>query len=303
MSEALQTVAEQLSQRLVLLSNQFQPDSSNATTTEYRDPSLLNLMNIEDERAEQPETILDKQATEQKVVSIGVRGLSSADHERRVAQQRWRASLAIQRVYRGFRVRKAIRPLLSRVKPVFTSHSNGISTPITAQEILLNNGDYHGPYSGTMEADSLQTPPESPHFYARYNTPSPPREPQPSYASYSPLASPPMQPDHMSIINIFTRGVLDGKYRVAMEDNGLLSLSLNKPTRVENADLDQVNSVIQNINQSIGENKTVHSPKHAPLPSLVLSPALSVGVHDGLNTSHYSEEGIPLNIESCIANP
>lgn len=191
---------------------------------------------------------------------VGVGGLSQADHDRRLTQRRWEASLAIQRVYRGFRVRKAIRPLLSR-KAIPADDTSDSEMHYT-QDHVQYYGEQNSP--NTLQEPLAESPPESPHYYARYSTPSPPREPRSTHASYSPLASPPLQPDHMSIINIFTRGVLDGKYRVAMEDNGLLSLSLNKPPARGDTSLEQVNGIIQTINQTIENTEpelAVQSPK------------------------------------------
>lgn len=188
--------------------------------------------------------------------------LSLADRERRATAQRLAAAMSIQRVYRGYRVRKAIKPLLARMRtrtyntteqdhilqPTPTTTRNNLFTTLNSPDVSYPSNPPSPPINPPY-LQSAYTPPTNSDYV---HTPPPTQK----YGSYSPIASPPLQPDHMSIINIFTRGVLDGKYLVSMEENGLLSLSLNKP-RMTEARAAKISDVIQTLNQDIEKHDTI----------------------------------------------
>lgn len=268
---ALQAVAEQLSQRLKQLADQHDPLTA---TTEHHAPVTLVNIEHEHESAKSGHTVADERSSilpnendqlafEHPVHAVGVRELALAEYERREAQLNQLAATSIQRVYRGFRVRKAILPLLSRRKA--TCIPNGIPrSPPTPAPTIRESSHFDSP-------TNQPSPPGSPLYYARCTSPpvSPPQKPVPR-PSYSPIASPPLQPDSMSVINIFTRGVLGGKYRISMEENGLLTLSLNKQEQEENmSENKSVQDFIQNINQSIADDRVPSTtpPWSSPVPS------------------------------------
>jgi hypothetical protein len=262
---ALQSVAEQLSHRLNQLANQYNPITANA---EQHAPVALVDVDVEaasNKHAVHEDEGIDTGGIGQPEIeknseyTVGVRELALAEHERREAQREQHAAASIQRVYRGFRVRKAILPLLSKHKTTLSTPSRSPPTTTAIESPLYNDSPTNQP-----------SPPTSPLYYTKYATPTitPPQEPLPR-PSYSPIASPPLQPDSMSVINIFTRGVLGGKYRISMEENGLLTLSLNK--RDESADVNQVRGIIQNINQSICDHTTSTADRVNPSSSPVSS--------------------------------
>ena len=287
-------MAEQLSQRLNQLANQYNPPT--VGSEQHAPVALVDVEapyggRADDETNHMVPSEDELQAMEEHAeYTVGVRELALAEYERRDAQWRLHAATSIQRVYRGFRVRKAVLPLISRRK-VTRIPSKHIHSPLTTAPKTQEPPNY----SPTIQP----SPPRSPLYYAKYSSPiTPPQEPSLS-PSYSPIASPPLQPDSMSVINIFTRGVLGGKYRISMEENGLLTLALNKQDREESANANQVRGVIHSINQSIGGDlptspASIHATRTTQNNTLAVTTHPSAFVPNGHGTSGDWSGGVGL---------